>query len=463
MDHKKDIGKLFKERLANAEAEPSSALWSQIEETLNKKRKRRGFIWLWMSVLALLTLASILYFNTISTNVSEQNRPTETPPVITDIQQINEKQNKIATKPIINSKEVDDTIDRNTTPIIHKSAEENASTNSNTRTNNIQVVKRQLQSKKEIIQTNDNTDKEKGFERQKNGLEKKSVSYLSNENRNAITTNKDSTNIRKKIKANSDLKDKEEPLSDSIQKKGLDKKKPILTEKENLKKKKDTVNKFLISVQGGPNLFSYLSNTAPFDQNLSSRQLRSGISYSYGALVNIPLTEKFTFRLGYRKTNLKLYLDQAVHNESQSIINSVAIRGNGIPLPQNFSDNLVAPNNFKIEQNIDYHVFPFEILYSLKDDKFKIDALAGASIMTLGNNTINLENDLGNVEIGNASYLRKIAVAPTLGLGFKYQVLKMLSIDIEPMLQYQFNAFESGFKNGNPIIFTINAGTTIKL
>ena len=93
MEDNKDLGKLFKERLANAEAEPSGALWSQIENTLDKKRKRRGFLWIWMGALLLLTLSSIVYFGILNDSVPESNQSSETPSSVTDIQQKNKPQN----------------------------------------------------------------------------------------------------------------------------------------------------------------------------------------------------------------------------------------------------------------------------------------------------------------------------------------------------------------------------------
>lgn len=60
MEHKKDLGKLFKERLADTEMAPKKSLWPDIEKTLDRKKRRRFyFIWL-ASLLGVLLVGLIL-------------------------------------------------------------------------------------------------------------------------------------------------------------------------------------------------------------------------------------------------------------------------------------------------------------------------------------------------------------------------------------------------------------------
>ncbi|WP_432411673.1 hypothetical protein [Rasiella sp. SM2506] len=65
MEHKKDIGDLLKDRLNNAQKAPSKTLWERLDNSLDKReKKRRSIIWFWYGgagvFLALLLLAGVL-------------------------------------------------------------------------------------------------------------------------------------------------------------------------------------------------------------------------------------------------------------------------------------------------------------------------------------------------------------------------------------------------------------------
>lgn len=63
MENRKDIGKKFKEKLAQLEKFPSNDLWNSIEKDLNKKKKRRIFFWFFPALFVVGFTASILIFN----------------------------------------------------------------------------------------------------------------------------------------------------------------------------------------------------------------------------------------------------------------------------------------------------------------------------------------------------------------------------------------------------------------
>ncbi|MGB6152713.1 MAG: hypothetical protein WBG48_12030, partial [Pricia sp.] len=75
MEHKKDLGKLFKERLADTETAPEKSLWPDIEKTLDRKRKKR-FYGIWLSSLLEVFLAGlilILFFTEEPVQKTENN------------------------------------------------------------------------------------------------------------------------------------------------------------------------------------------------------------------------------------------------------------------------------------------------------------------------------------------------------------------------------------------------------
>ena len=79
MEHRKDIGELFKDRLDDAKKAPKQALWERLDASLNKRdKKRRTAAWFWYGgagiLLALLFLAGVLATSdskTINENATE--------------------------------------------------------------------------------------------------------------------------------------------------------------------------------------------------------------------------------------------------------------------------------------------------------------------------------------------------------------------------------------------------------
>lgn len=66
MDHKKDIGNLFKDRFQGAEKAPDKNLWDRLDNTLEKRdKKRRVAAWLWYGSAGLLLIlfVSAVFFN----------------------------------------------------------------------------------------------------------------------------------------------------------------------------------------------------------------------------------------------------------------------------------------------------------------------------------------------------------------------------------------------------------------
>jgi len=78
MDHKKDIGTLFKQKLEDAAKQPSAELWDKIEVSLGKRdRKRRSFFFFWVGTGTAAIILFLLYLN--SATIDEQNVNQEIP------------------------------------------------------------------------------------------------------------------------------------------------------------------------------------------------------------------------------------------------------------------------------------------------------------------------------------------------------------------------------------------------
>ena len=478
MENKKDLGTLFKKRLAEAEAEPSDNLWDSIESTLDSKRKKRGgFLFFWSALVLILILLGTTYILLGDSFGEKEIENIETPVVKIDPPHKNrpKKENSKNPESISESKrhrinsEDSNNFDENTKINKQNTAEE-AEVNqqipkvdkpvSNSRISNHYKSKNAAQmgytvdkktiakNKKRLSADEESTTLPGGSEQQESQNPETSIK---NQKTGTLTES-----IETSAKVDSIVE-----VSKTANKK--DKKKVV----DEIKKKEDPKQEWLVTVQAAPTLYGYMGEDNPFDKSISTGQLRSGLSYAYGALLNIPLNDKLTFRFGFRNTKLKFYVEEATggisDNGTSTILNAPSISRNNAVLPSKFVASLNPPNSFRIDQELTYQEVPLQFLYRLSDERVQIDAIFGLSAMLLSKNSIALSNDTGNVVIGSATYLKKATLSSSLGIGFRYQLSPRVRIDLEPTFQYQFGATEADFGYLKPIILSLNTGATIRL
>lgn len=474
MENKKDLGSLFKKRLEGAEVEPSNTLWHSIESTLNEKQKRRGgFLLFWSGLVTVLLLLGISYI--LFGDIFFENNTNSIESPITEIDSSNKNRNQRKDK--IDSKDILEIKDISTTDT-NKITNNNSTTNSidtsvpvENKTKNYKSTSAGKDSKRQrtntLSQVNSSLNKNINSN-ENNGVNLKdnNISLFKNSEKRAIQ-NFESLIKLKKEKSSDNTKILEKTDSTLIKSKPTTKKKKKETEVELKKKKQDDKQEWLISVHASPTAFGYLSDRSPYNKSLSNGRLRSGSSYAYSALLNIPLNNKLTFRLGFRNTKLKFKVKQATaeisNNGSSTILNSEAINRNGITLSSEFVESLNAPNTFQIDQEVSYQGVPFQFLYQIKDSKVKIDAIIGVSAMFLKKNSTLFSSVLDTQKVGSGAFLKKAAISSSIGLGFRYQLSPRIRLDLEPIFQYQFNANETGFGKLKPFILNLNAGATLKL
>ena len=66
------------------------------------------------------------------------------------------------------------------------------------------------------------------------------------------------------------------------------------------------------------------------------------------------------------------------------------------------------------------------------------------------------------MEIGKATNLNNMHFSSNIGLGFSYNFKRRFQANLEPMLKYQINAYNSNTGNFKPYIIGISTGLTYK-
>ncbi len=490
MEDKKDLGKLIKQRLADAEAEPANDLWATIEKTLDQKRKRRvGFFWLWGGAVALFGILMLFYFTSNTTPAQVASEPKETIPTSQEDSLVDSEtptkqtQIQLPKNKTIGTTTQDSTTEKPIAPL-------------STTVSDFQPIKGNLHPGKKELRNDQKQASENSKKRPPLGREEASTTVLSAKTHQRSTKALSKPNFKNSADENANAsagapfaktngktalaKTTHPKVSDSVESatkevnkdsilaKILTPKKPLSEEEEDetLKKILDP-SKWLFSVQIAPNYYDYLSTGNPFEESLSTGKTQGTVSLAYGVLINMPISDKFTFRFGYRRSNLKLTVKNAVSGQDvlggNPLFRDAAIARNAVPIPTSISDSINNGGRFKITQELSYNQIPFETYYTFYKDKITIDAIAGINILLLGKNTIAISNNTGSVTIGSGRYLKKVAIAPTIGLGLRYQLNEKIRIDFEPVFRYHSNTFDNAYKNRRPYTLGVQTGLTLKL
>ena len=493
MENKKDLGKIFKERLDEAEVTPNDELWAAISETLDRRSKKRRAFWLW-SGLALLLLVLGVSYTVFNSPIIERPNKKENKRPFTKIdsgvqkdfnkssdfiiyEKNNNKESKlldtepkkeVAKQP---SSEVDDLVSRKASnPKVNK--EINKTSVGTSQTSNQDYIKKKQRVTSNFNETKDaSTPKKTANETNKPSPQTSKATMplrVKSDNDDEPVLNRN-TNNSKRTDTEIDTLENLMKSDSLLTKKKLNKNPRKITEEEKAKlpKPKPNTTKWLVSVQAGPNFYSFLSKGTPFENSLSEGKATGSISYSYGALLNIPLSEKTTFRLGYRRSNFTFLVKNARSNIADTgigeVFTSPAISRNKIPIPTSISTTVNAEQSFTLKQKMNYNELPLEVYYNIYESELKVYAVGGISAMIMKKSSVTLKTMDDSIELGSVNFLKRSAFTLNVGLGLRYKVSDKVSFDLEPKLYYQFGTFEKSFENFYPIILVIHAGATFKL
>ena len=116
----------------------------------------------------------------------------------------------------------------------------------------------------------------------------------------------------------------------------------------------------------------------------------------------------------------------------------------GMVLGTSLEDNtlaasvMVSPTNFI--QDFEYVEIPLYLRYTLIDSKIDVVMLGGLSSNFLIGNQVFVNGSSGKSLVGKTKDMELINYSGTLGLGFKYELSKRISLNVEPRIKYYISS-----------------------
>lgn len=232
---------------------------------------------------------------------------------------------------------------------------------------------------------------------------------------------------------------------------------------------------FEISTHAAPIYHGNFGKGNFLDPQFNNKTSQGEITYSYGINVAYAITDKIKIRSGVSKVNMSFNTNGVVYS---AIIGPVPISGVAMSGreedPQMSSEGI--PSKLKagseratvgsllpgmLNQKMGFIEVPVELEYNLIDKKFELNVIGGASTLFLDQNSVSV-NSGSYSALGKASNLNQISFSTNVGLGLDYNLSEKFKLNLEPMLKYQLNTFNSASSENQPFYLGIYSGFSYK-
>lgn len=511
MSDKKHIDRLFQERFKDFEATPRDAVWKNIEEQLNlKKKKRRVFPiwWRYAGVAALLvillTISSLLFNNNPSENIPT-NQVVDTK---NDVETLDDS-NKDNSNTLIDFNKQEDKIKNeneavaisniknpikkatqnnieNTSDTVVASNETLITENSSSKQENDGAQKTLPPSNKSLSGSNLKTDNKTVIA--SNSKEKNNEAIQNKNDNPLINTDKPQKithNISKNNTAIAEVK-KDDILTDSIAQTealvnnntkeneltiedAINKTKDIIEEEENL-------NRWRIAPNAAPVYFSSLGNGSSIDPQFNNNSKSGELNMSYGIKASYAINKKLSVRSGINRVNLgyttnNVVVFQSISSSSSALqnvntgdddANTISVISGENVNPARSPESFTTKSNSSLNQSFGYIEVPLEIQYALINKKFGVNVIGGFSSFFLNKNEIFSDVSGSKTLLGEATNINKVSYSANFGLGLNYKVSKKIDLNFEPVFKYQINTFNNTSGNFKPYFIGVYTGFAIK-
>ncbi len=436
MKDRKNIDRLFQEKLKDFEAHPPEMMWNSIEAKLQrKKRKVVPLWWLYAGTAACLIIGLVL---TITPSKEGEK--------------FLEKENKIVTSP--NEKQQELVVPKNKKLVPSLPLKAIPKENS--------IIAEAVPNKN------------------KSQVKTTAIKYKKDTEIELAETDKHITNTVSKIKtetksedAQKKLKPTEKPSKREFPKKNLiaeNTKTNVGMETENDKNKWSVSPVFAIT---NSNSFS---NASPLDNTLNEANTSGRNNYSYGVKLAYQLDTKWELQSGMLVQNMNFQTTNITVNPSA--INSEISKNNYIgktEIPRGFvnipsaaietrfaldSQSTAVPA--QINENISFLEIPFEIKYTfLENRRFKSKIVTGFSSLFLRQNNTNINAESINFSTENKG-VNEINFSGNIGLDFQYSINSHFKLSVNPMFKAQLNTFSKESVEFEPYTIGVYTGIIYK-
>jgi len=432
MSDKRDIGKIFGEKLKNFEATPSSLNWEDIEAELPPQGKFKTSYWIIASGALLVLGATIFFFY-----ISSEKKPLNPSPEHLQI---------------VLQEEISDCDD-----LVLETENNNKQFNTPTETqNNIKVTQTQpntttFDSSSTEAATPLSNDKKIEKPANTNLAEHKTSTNNHISENTAKTSlgkssNSESTNNQYKVL--STILAQESKLASFLPKGAL------LTEDQiipvdTLRNAKSFTPKFSVGIHIAPTYHLTVDGSLISD-NLAQNSNTGKIGFGYGIVFNAGLSKRLSSRIGYNYFSTKNKVEDITPSQLPSTVRDIN---------SNISIDTSAINS-RLSQRVSFHEISMELGYLFIDKKVKASFIGGLSFVIQNSSEIKLSSAMANISLGSNDKLEKTNFSINFGTNFKYPIYNKIYLSITPFVKYQLQDASQNRTSYQPLYIQLQTGVS---
>lgn len=507
MKDKKNIDRLFQEKFKDFEAFPDPSAWENISQRLHPEERKKRILplwWRWSGAAAVLVLflgIGNYVFKNESVEVQTKNTT-----VNTEISSPSSTKNRMKEK----------------TGNDHVPNELNHVANNQLKDDSLHSSHKASNSKKIKSQNTTVAVSNTATKKLKVGTEiTKSPQALKQPSKQPLTifekTNNPSATIAQNTSANS--KDTLEPFENSENDHEINnnlkshdsryKLNPLISSKEDLavevdnnitttelgesieeaiakanprdeKEKEEQPNRWNITPNVAPVYFNTLSKGSPIDAQFVKNGKSGEVNMSYGINGSYALNDKIKIRTGINKVDLGYSTNDVVAFSEVSSFNTTSQNRelkNINPTNRGASTSYLSTSNINsfsapefvvadsrgsLEQEFGYIEVPLEVEYSIINQRFGMHVVGGFSTLFLNKNEVFSVSETDSFLLGEANNINTTSYSANFGIGFNYEILPKIQLNLEPMFKYQLNTFTNTAGDFRPYFIGVYTGVSFK-
>ena len=486
---KKNIEKLFREKLQDYGQLPEEHLWDRISGSLDEKKAKRRILPIWWrlgGVAALLIIGFYLF--------SPEKESSSIPEIISDVEGGAEEPIRSGADGLLSNPEGEE---------IGVAVSESDSENSPLEEGSIDRSEKQPdepgtgKEKREIIALSEKRNREKEMvpaAREKNlshettqgkiadanVVSSEITGYPSEENNGAVTASNEKD---KREIAQNRLEEKKEDLN--VQEQSEETAKAALLEglaqQEEETEEGYTARRWEVGPRVAPVIFSSLAQGSPIHSSFRDNAKSGNVNMSYGVAVTYEIAKKVKLRSGLHRVDFGYdtqdvsFTSSPAANTTGTIDNinytlssrNLVVRSNSPSgkVPTESAQDVAGPDpslNGIMVQEFGYLEVPLELSYEVFDRKLGLNLVGGVSSLFLLNNSVVLQADGNTTEMGEANNINELNFSTNFGVGLSYRLFDKIQVNLEPMFKYQLNTFSDTSGNFQPFSMGIYSGLNFR-
>jgi hypothetical protein len=507
MSDKKNIDRLFQEKLKDFEATPSIVVWDNIANELKSNDGYKKAIPIWVKItsiaagLVLLFSLGNMVFNTSESIPEEKIVNTDSISDVNnsavsnsnDLKEDNGKSSNIANEELqkSNIKSPSELLNKpseKSNPVVKNKIE-----NTNTVASNKKAASKSkvdaLSLNNKILEKNKSTILAKNENNANQIKSKDSTSDLRDVNSDLNELNKVKTQNTDIASSNNPKKEtttaNNETISGNItdvelnNEDGLSITEAIAASNEdNIEEEdKEEIDRWEVAPNIAPVYFNTLGTGSSIHDQFNNNSKTGDVNMSYGVSASYAINKKLRVRTGIHKVNLGYSTnDIVVYNNIQPapinpLLRNIAFNeaSQGVSfisvdefnfgqVPGVLSNRI----NASIDQKLGFLEIPLELQYNLSSNKLGVSVIGGVSALFLDTNEIYSTQDGATNLLGKATNVNNTSYSANLGLGLDYRISKKVNLNLEPVFKYQLNTFNNTSGNFKPYFIGVYTGFSFK-